>query len=251
MSVENYKKFSNLSFDDFRSLADDDSLSCYEKIGFPNSYRENKESLIFDDIDSKVKLSDIVSQNVLDIGPGCSELPHMLIDICRKNDNQLILVDSGEMLKHLPDESYITKFDAYYPQCPSLFSAYAGKIDVILCYSVFHYIFVESNMWNFLDKSLELLAEGGRLLIGDIPNISMRRRFFSSESGKKFHREFTGKSSDPEVTFNVVDANTIDDSVIFSILMRARNAGFDAYVLPQSRSLPMSNRREDILITRP
>src|SRR5256885_8167314 len=32
-----------------------------------------------------------------------------------------------------------------------------------------------------------------RSLIGDIPNVSQRKRFFSSPAGIKFHQEFTGR----------------------------------------------------------
>jgi hypothetical protein len=32
---------------------------------------------------------------------------------------------------------------------------------------------------------------------------------------------------------------------------RCRAAGFDAYIVPQRDGLPMSNRREDIFVTRP
>ena len=55
----------------------------------------------------------------------------------------------------------------------------------------------------------------------------------------------------PRIDFNVLNHDLIDDSIVFSIVQRARLAGFDAYVLPQSPSLPMSNRREDIFIVRP
>jgi len=41
------------------------------------------------------------------------------------------------------------------------------------------------------------------------------------------------------------------DSVIMSIILRSRNAGFDAYWLPQAEILPMANRREDVLIIKP
>ena len=40
---ENLLRFTGLSFDDFRKLAEDSSLSRHEKVGFPNSYREGKE----------------------------------------------------------------------------------------------------------------------------------------------------------------------------------------------------------------
>ena len=43
----------NLSFESFKLLAKDDSLSKYEKIGFPVHYREKFEHLIFNDIKTK------------------------------------------------------------------------------------------------------------------------------------------------------------------------------------------------------
>ena len=43
----------------------------------------------------------------------------------------------------------------------------------------------------------------------------------------------------------------IDDSILVSLLLRARGQGFDAYLLPQRPTLPMANRREDLLIVRP
>ena len=43
----------------------------------------------------------------------------------------------------------------------------------------------------------------------------------------------------------------IDDTVICALLTRARASGFDAYVMPQAADLPMANRREDLLFSRP
>jgi len=249
--MNDYQKFADLSFDDFRKMAKDDSLSCYEKIGFPNSYRQGKEHLIFEDIIAKLPLLSTQNKIVLDIGPGCSELPLMIIELCRKNGHTLILIDSEEMLAHLPNEPFIKKIIGYYPDCVELLKNYHNGIDVILTYSVLHYIFVESNIWNFLDNSLDLISDGGEMLIGDIPNISQRKRFFSSKNGIEFHQNFTGKEEFPEVAFNKIERHKIDDSVVLSLVTRARNQGFNAYVLPQKSDLPMANRREDILIRKP
>lgn len=89
------------------------------------------------------------------------------------------------------------------------------------------------------------------MLIGDIPNISMRKRFFAGESGIRHHQEFTNTKEIPSVSFNSIEVNQIDDSIVIAILFRARAAGFHAYVLPQGGGLPMANRREDILVIRP
>jgi len=67
----------------------------------------------------------------------------------------------------------------------------------------------------------------------------------------KFHQAFTGTNEKPEVSFNSVETGKIDDSVLIGIILRARAAGYDAYLLPQPSDLPMANRREDILIKKP
>jgi hypothetical protein len=242
---------SQIGFDDFRRLASDDSLSKYERIGFPDEYRQGFENHIFADIVGKLDNLQLPKQNVLDIGPGCSDLPGMLIGLCEKNGHLLTLVDSEEMLQQLDDRPFITKVAARYPDCPGLIDGLRETANVILCYSVLQYIVLEAPFFRFLDDSLSLLAPGGQMLLGDIPNVSKRKRFFSSETGVRFHKEFMRTADDPVVSFNQIEHDQIDDSVVFSILERARSAGFDAYVLPQGRALPMANRREDILIQRP
>jgi hypothetical protein len=117
-------------------------------------------------------------------------------------------------------------------------------------YSVLQYVFVESPIFDFVDACLSLLAPGGQLLIGDIPNVSKRKRFFASDAGVRCHQQYTGTDEVPAVEFNVLERSKIDDAVVLSILSRARAAKFDAYVLPQAPELPMANRREDVLITR-
>jgi hypothetical protein len=252
MADNEYDKFKDLTFEGFRRLAQDDSLSKYEKVGFPNSYREGKEELIFFDITQKLTNLNSREKLVVDIGSGCSDLALMIIELCRRQGHTLLLIDSQEMLNHLPDYPFITKVACYYPnECQWLFNKYDGKVDVILTYSVLHYVFAEGNLFDFLDRSLSLLGEGGEMLIGDIPNISKRKRFFSSQSGVRFHQQFTGKDEIPEVIFNELEAGQIDDATFLSIIMRSRNAGLDAYWLPQADDLPMANRREDILIRKP
>ncbi len=244
-------RFAGLGFDDFRRRASDPAMSKYEKIGFPDSYRKDQEALIWRDI--LVKLPALASRNrvVLDIGPGCSDLPHMLIEHCRQQDHQLLLLDSAEMLAHLEDASFIRKFPARFPDAPALLDEFAGKIDVLLCYSVLLVVFAEGNMWHFLDQALRLLAPGGSMLLGDIPNISKRKRFFASEAGQRFHSAFVGREEIPEVHFNRLEPGQIDDAIMMAIMSRCRSAGFDAFIVPQDPALPMANRREDILVMRP
>lgn len=246
-----HKSFESLSYVDFKKMATNDELSPYEKIGFPDSYRAGYEELIFNDI--KQKLPNLAKKNVniLDIGPGCSELPRKIITHSVDNDQTLFLIDSPEMLNLLPSGKNIIKIEGEYPNCRSSLSPWLGTFDVIICYSVLHYIFLENSLWRFVDTSIDLLAPGGQMLIGDIPNVSKRKRFFSSDTGIEFHKKFMNTEENPVVDHLAVEHDKIDDSVITAVIMRVRNQGCDAYWLPQDKNLPMANRREDILICKP
>jgi cyclopropane fatty-acyl-phospholipid synthase-like methyltransferase len=244
-------RFEHIGFDDFRRFAQDESMSKYERIGFPDAYRQGYEAAIFEDICAKLTNLEKDGRKVVDIGPGCSDLPKMLIGLCASKGHSLTLIDSREMLDLLDDAPSIEKVDAMYPQCQDWIARHAGKVDAILCYSVLHYVFVDVSFFRFLDASLSLLAPGGQILIGDIPNISKRKRFFASETGARFHRDYMKTDDAPAVEFNKVEHDQIDDAVVMALVQRARAQGFDAYVLPQAPELPMANRREDILIVRP
>jgi hypothetical protein len=252
LDANKLQRFEKLDFEGFRELARDASLTRYEKIGFPDSYREGYEEAIFSDIQGKLTNLHKPGQTILDIGPGCTDLPNMLVDLCRKQGHQLILVDSQEMLDQLPDAPFITKLAGYYPDdTKQLIADYAARVNVVLVYSVIQYVFVEGNINNFVDQSLSLLAPGGQLLIGDIPNISKRKRFFSSQAGIDLHKAYTQSDETPQVEHAVLEPGKLDDGVLFGLLLRSRMAGFDSYLLPQGETLPMYNRREDLLITRP
>jgi SAM-dependent methyltransferase len=243
--------FDDIGYEDFRRMAMDDSLSAQEKIGFPDAYRNAHETAIFADIASKLTNLARASGNVLDIGPGCAGLPRLLIDACQRQGHSLVLVDSPEMLAQLPDAPGVIKLPGFYPDCDAALQPWLGRFDAILCYSVFQYIFVEAGFWKFLDLSIRLLAPGGQMLIGDIPNVSKRKRFFASDTGVRFHQDFMQTTERPHVDFRAVETGKIDDAVILGVIMRARAQGCDAYWLPQGEALPMANRREDVLIVKP
>jgi cyclopropane fatty-acyl-phospholipid synthase-like methyltransferase len=246
------QRFADLTYDDFRRLATDDSLTRYEKIGFPDDYRDGFEEAIFADIVRKLPALDHGRDGiVLDIGPGCSDLPRMIGERCGHAGHELLLVDSPEMLAQLPGAPHIRKYAAQFPNCPELLAGYAERVDAIVAYSVLHYVFPNSNVHSFLAAAVGLLAHGGSMLIGDIPNLSKRRRFFSSPAGHAHHREFTGSDDPPDVTCDVPAPGRIDDTVLLGLVSRVRAAGCDAYLVPQADGLPMANRREDLLIYRP
>lgn len=248
---EDLQRFAKLGFEDFRRLARDASLSAHEKIGFPDSYRDGHEEAILGDIFAKLPALARRGVCVLDIGPGCAGLPCMLIEHATHMGQTLHLVDSAEMLDQLPDGPGIRKTAAFYPDCGPLIEELQGRVDAVIVYSVLQYVVVDTSVVRFLDTTLSLLAPRGALLLADIPNVSARKRFFASETGKQFHRQFTGRDEDPEVRHFMIEDGAIDDSLVFAILQRARAAGFHSYVVPQPDHLPLANRREDILIIRP
>lgn len=244
--------FADLRFEDFRRLATRADLSRHEKVGFPDSYREGREVQIFADIAAKLRAVRASGKTILEIGPGCSDLPLMLADECARNGNRVIFVDSEEMLVQLPDGPHVTKYAGTFPRALGAdLERLLGSVDAILAYSVIQYVFVEDNLWHFLDQCLALLREGGEVLFGDIPNVSMRKRFFASPAGVESHRNFTGRDEPPGVRFSTLEPGQMDDSVVMSLLTRARAQGFHGWVVPQADALPMANRREDILLRKP
>jgi hypothetical protein len=247
-----FSRFRDNTYESFRRRALDASLTANEKVGFPNAYRQGKEELILDDIASKVTSLSAREQIVVDVGAGCGGLATLMMERCAEQGHRLFQVDSPEMLALLPDAASVGRVAGRFPDdCAELLDELRGRANCVLAYGVLPCVFVESNVFEFVDRLLELLAEGGQLLLGDLANVSKRKRFFASEAGVRFHQEFMSTSELPDVSFNVLEPGAFDDAVVLAIVSRCRSAGFDAYVLPQRDGLPFANRREDILIMRP
>jgi hypothetical protein len=247
-----FSKFEEITYESFRRRANDPTLSPHEKVGFPDVYREGKEGLIFADIASKLTRLSLRNQIVVDVGAGCGPLAALVMKRCAEHGHKLFQVDSPEMLELLPDAPPAERIPGRFPDdCEEFLNEQRGRANCVLAYGVLSCVFVESNVFEFVDRALELLAEGGQLLLGDLPNISKRKRFFASETGVRFHQEFMATRERPDVRFNVLEPGAFDDAVVLAIVSRCRSAGFDAYAVPQRDGLPFANRREDILVMRP
>jgi hypothetical protein len=247
-----FSKFEDITYESFRRRALDPFLNPHEKVGFPDVYREGKGDLIYDDIAAKLTNLLLREQIVVDLGAGCGELAKLMMERCAEHEHQLFQVDSPEMLALLPEAPHAVRVFGRFPdECAELLDELRGRANCVLAYGVLPCVFVESNVFEFVDRALELLAEGGQLLLGDLANLSKRKRFFASEAGARFHQEFMATSERPAVSFNVLEPGSFDDAVVLAIVSRCRSAGVDAYVVPQRDGLPFANRREDILVTRP
>jgi cyclopropane fatty-acyl-phospholipid synthase-like methyltransferase len=128
-----------------------------------------------------------------------------------------------------------------------------GLYDKILIYSVIHYLSSKKELICFLSKSLDLLAPGGRLLIGDIPNLNKKYRYEKSSFGVEQSKVWKKKVSDMNKLSNgstPVDKNliTMDDECYIDIINFAYSQGFESYILPEPDNLPFGKTRDDILI---
>lgn len=242
-----------LTFDDFKNRANNSKFSKWEKIGFPDSYRRDTEHLIFNDIVDKLQLAQQDVRKVLDIGCGCSNLVEYFIEFSKVNNKALFLIDSNEMIANIDPAKIegnpnVDLLPGYFPDIDVTTNQGFQDFDAIIVYSVLQYPFLEQSIYKFIHKCIDLLTPGGRLLIGDIPNVSARERFLNSKEGSIF------KSNKPTITtdmhFDHENAERIDDAIVFSILQRYRNFGCETYLLPQPKNLPFANRREDILIVK-
>lgn len=238
-------------YEEFQRRARDNALSGNQKAGFPDDLRVGKSQSILSDIISKMPAFGQPGASILDIGIGCSDLSHAIVAHAMELGQKLTLIDGAEVLEALPAPPNITKIEGPFPRCLRDTNS-IGPFDSILAYSVVQYVFAESSIGSFVDEALMLLNRtAGAFLIGDIPNTSMRKRFLVSDAGRAYHDEHYAGQPSPAVQFNTLDSGQIDDAIILGLVARARNAGFQAFVLPQNPSLPMANRREDILIRKP
>ena len=247
------KRVEKVTYEDFKEMAKDNTLSSHEKIGFPDAYRNAFANVILADIGTKLPAINQHNKKIADIGCGCDELAQLMIKTARDHENILYMLDSQEMLDLLPPpEKFLQKIAGKFPdESEEFISSEQGTLDAILVYSVMPCVTVEDSVFNFIDRAVELLAPNGRLLLGDLPNRTKRKRFFLSPEGIKTHREYTGDpNAMPQVDLFEIEYGKLDDAIIFAIMQRYRAAGMETYLLPQNEKLPMANRREDLLIVK-
>lgn len=244
------KNFDVPGYAGFRERATDPALTPNEKSGFPERLRAGQSEAIFADISLKLPAFAAPGGRLLDIGCGCSDLARHLIRSCAGLGQSLSVIDSAEVLRQLPDLPCLTKIEGQFPLGPSPFLE-AGSFDAVLAYSVAQYVFAEGMLIPFVEAAVGLIVPGGGLLIGDIPNWSMRKRFLGGAAGAAHHRRHYPGQPIPDMSAEAPDGAAIDDGVVTGLLARMRRAGFHAFVVPQAAGLPMANRREDILIVRP
>ena len=123
-----------------------------------------------------------------------------------------------------------------------------GPFDAILMYSVLQYQPDMHAAIGFCESAVALLPEGGRLLVGDLPNVDRKARFRDSPAGRAFDAEWRRQqaSAPPPSDHASVFAGRkslggFSDADVLRIVAHFRASGLHAYVLPQPPDLPFGH----------
>ena len=236
------------AFDAYGILAENEINSTI--INGRYDFQKEQEKYLCEDILDKLIIDK--SDEVLDIGCGSGDISYAISQLARK----VSLCDNPKSLKRIKELHKESKFD-FYPFNFLKADFKKLKFDKILCYSVIHYLNSEKELFQFIEKILNLLNIKGRALIGDIPNKDKLKRFLSSERGKNFFEDWEKIKKNSENKYAKVsdyfsnDINFVDinDSTVLKIISYVRSKGFNAYIYDQRSNLPFGNSREDIIIT--
>ena len=130
------------------------------------------------------------------------------------------------------------------------------KYKKIIIYSVIHTLKNKKEAYKFIMKAINLLEPQGKILIGDIPNVSLKKRFINSQNGKKFLKKWNkiNKMSEIDITAQRIlekDKSSkllINDEFILNLLRYLRKKHYNVFLIKQNSELPFGNTREDIII---
>lgn len=239
----------NMAFEAYGNLAVQGTDALLQAGRLPQ--HSEAERLILVDVLKKLRPSP--SDRLLEIGcgPGSLAIPlSFLVQHVAAMDH-FEVVERGRQRYIAPNLEWIGgEFPKNVP---------GSMFDCVLVYSVLHYLPSDDAVLNFCLKAASMVKPGGRMLLGDLPNIDCKNRFLNSEAGKafdeawragKFLRGQIATGAQLELPSNADMIGVLTDKLLLRIVGSLRRAGFQAYVLPQPPDLPFGHTREDILVER-
>lgn len=209
------------------------------------------EVMIVDDVKGKLGLQ--VTDDFLEIGCGTGNLLIPISFMVKTTTG----IDHPAVIKKLKERS--GKIISHTYEDNFLDLQINSKYHKILIYSVMHCLGSQIEVMEFIDKAMNLLVPGGRLLIGDVPNADNKKRFLSSSTGSAFSEEWSRLIEHEHKSYKLLNEKldhddefpAFDDSFIIKIVEEVRAKGASCYILPQPPDLPFGHTREDILICKP
>lgn len=220
---------------------------------------QGKEKDIFTSISALLKLDNRVGLNFIDIGCGYGNLTDSFIELAKNNQFKTTLIDIAEIIERHKNECNLTNdFTLISGNFPSNLTAPITEMfDCILIYSVLHCVDEPETL---IDEAIKLLNPGGRLLIGDIPNVNKKGRFLATPIGRAFDADYKGipveKTPYYQDHFDFIEKNQqqlnvkLDDDFLIKIMSKYRKQGYNVYIYEQNEGLPFSKTREDLLIVK-
>lgn len=226
---------------------------------------EDIEAAIWQDIRDRLRLRP--GLQILDIGVGNGFIAKQWAEMAITLDLSLTFVDFDPVLQRLQADiqssqpnamSRIQFASGSFPFSFDPDFLLQAKFDRIVLYSVIHYT---NEPRLLIDAAAGMLRPGGRLLIGDVPNLDKKGRFLATESGRRFDAVYKKVSPDSlphyadyrEFTKQALAAGAppLDDTFVLDVVTFYRQEGFQAYVLEQPDNLSLNFTREDILLCAP
>jgi trans-aconitate methyltransferase len=240
---------SSKSFENYAKLAADRQTGNTE-VGGRYAFQASSERRIIRDVADKLSLDS--DDSLLEIGCGPGNLLMPLSYIVASTTG----IDNPAALARL----------AARCGSPMHISTIAGdflSIDLpqtrfskILVYSVLQYVDGKSSAMRFLQRALSLLQPGGKLLVGDLPNVDRKHRFAQTKDGAEMSHEWGALVADagphPISSLPTDDRLLlVNDDLLLEFLKCGREQGFESYLMPQPAGLPFGHTREDLLFVAP
>ncbi|MFO6421845.1 class I SAM-dependent methyltransferase [Motilimonas sp. KMU-193] len=222
------------------------SLDNHTQIAGRYGIQQDAEKNIVKDIVAKLDLN--ACDHLLEIGCGTGNL---LIPLSF-SVSSCVGIDHQDCLKKFSQRSTIDNIHLLPGDFLTLPNSELGSFNKVVIYSVLHCLPDDAAVIEFIDKAFELLAPGGMMLLGDIPNTDTKQRFLASQEGQLFSQQWAQqveRATIAEVPFEAgLPSCEFNDDKILALVQGIRTKGAQAYLMAQPCELPFGHTREDILI---